>query len=148
MATAFPYSQAFADRSTRGDYINLFATFDLTFPRLKQTLFLGTRWGDENAKLIPAPGDPYYLNYTYDPMIGRCRATAGAGAARGRRRHADGATAADPPGRCCRWLPPPTAPQTIQDRAGPRQSQIFAGPFGADAAGAGMPRRLSGTARR
>ena len=53
---------------SRGDYINLFAIFDLTIPRLKRTLFLGTRWGDEHAKLIPAPGDPYYLNYTYDPM--------------------------------------------------------------------------------
>ena len=68
MATAFPYGPAFADRITRGDYINLFAIFDLTYPRLKRTLFLGTRWGDEDAKLIPAPGDPYYLNYSYDPL--------------------------------------------------------------------------------
>ena len=67
-ATAFPYGPTFADRITRGDYINLFATFDLTYPRLKKTMLLGTRWGDENAKLIPAPGDPYYLNYSYDPM--------------------------------------------------------------------------------
>lgn len=67
-ATAFPYGPTFADRITRGDYINLYATFDLTYPRLKKTLLLGTRWGDENAKLIPAPGDPYYLNYSYDPL--------------------------------------------------------------------------------
>lgn len=58
-ASAFPYGPTFADRITRGDYINLFATFDLTYPRLKKTLLLGTRWGDENARLIPAPGDPY-----------------------------------------------------------------------------------------
>ena len=36
-ATAFPYGQSFADRITRGDYINLFAIFDLTYPRLKKT---------------------------------------------------------------------------------------------------------------
>lgn len=67
-ATAFPYGPDFADKITKGDYINLNATFDLTYPRLKRTLLLGTRWGDENAKLIPAPGDPYYLNYSYSPM--------------------------------------------------------------------------------
>ena len=67
-ATAFPYGPGFADTITRGDYINLTAVFDLTYPRLKKTLLLGTRWGDENAKLIPAPGDPYYLNYSYNPM--------------------------------------------------------------------------------
>ena len=67
-ATAFPYGPTFADRVTRGDYINLFAIFDLTYPRLKRTLFLGTRWGDQDAKLIPAPGDPFYLNYSYNPL--------------------------------------------------------------------------------
>jgi hypothetical protein len=67
-ATAFPYGPGFADGITRGDYINLVAVFDLTYPRLKRTLLAGTRWGDENAKLIPAPGDPYYLNYSYSPM--------------------------------------------------------------------------------
>ena len=41
---------------------------DLTDPRLKRAMFLGTRWGDEGAKFVPAPGDPYYLNYTYDPL--------------------------------------------------------------------------------
>ena len=35
-ATAFPYGPAFADKITKGDYINLFATFDLTYPRLKR----------------------------------------------------------------------------------------------------------------
>lgn len=67
-ATAFPYGPSFADRVTQGDYINLFAVFDITYPRLKRTLFLGTRWGDQDAKLIPAPGDPYYLNYSFDPL--------------------------------------------------------------------------------
>ena len=56
------------DRIVRGDYINLFATFDFTYPRIKRTLLLGTRWGDSYAKLIPAPGEPWYLNYSYDPL--------------------------------------------------------------------------------
>jgi phospholipid/cholesterol/gamma-HCH transport system substrate-binding protein len=67
-ATAFPYGPAFADVVTRGDYINLFAVFDLTYPRLKRTLFLGTRWGDEDAKLIPAPGDPWFAQYSINPL--------------------------------------------------------------------------------
>jgi phospholipid/cholesterol/gamma-HCH transport system substrate-binding protein len=67
-ATAFPYGPAFADRVAKGDYINLFAEFDITYPRLKRTFFLGTRWGDQDAKFIPAPGDPFYLNYSYNPL--------------------------------------------------------------------------------
>jgi virulence factor Mce-like protein len=66
--TTFPFSQNFVDRAIRGDYINIFATMDLTIPRLKRSLFLGTRWGDPNAQLIPAPGDPVHLNYTYEPL--------------------------------------------------------------------------------
>lgn len=64
----FPYGQNMVDRAVRGDYLNLFAVFDLTVPRLKKGMFLGTRWGQENAPLAPVPGDPYYLNYTYDPL--------------------------------------------------------------------------------
>ena len=45
------------------------ATFDLTYPRFKRGFLLGTRWGDENAKFIPAPGDPYFMNYAYDPIM-------------------------------------------------------------------------------
>ncbi|TDO16875.1 virulence factor Mce-like protein [Mycobacterium sp. BK086] len=67
-AVTYPYSQSYIDRAVRGDYVNMFLVADLTVPRLKRTLFLGTRWGDQNAKLIPAPGDPWYLNYTYDPL--------------------------------------------------------------------------------
>lgn len=65
--TAFPYSQGFIDRAIKGDYANLFAITDFTVPRLKRGLFLGTRWGQEGAELVPAPGDPWYLNYKYDP---------------------------------------------------------------------------------
>lgn len=67
-ATTFPFSQNVIDRAVRGDYFNVFAAVDLTVPRLKRTLFLGTRWGEEGAVLVPAPGDPWYLNYTKDPL--------------------------------------------------------------------------------
>jgi virulence factor Mce-like protein len=64
----FPYTQSFIDRGIRGDYYNLFATVDLTVPKLKRSLMLGTRWEDEGTPFVPAPGDPFYLNYTYDPL--------------------------------------------------------------------------------
>lgn len=67
-AVHFPFTQSFMDRAIRGDYYNLFAIVDFTIPRLKHSLFLGTRWGEEGTQLIPAPGDPAYLNYTYDPL--------------------------------------------------------------------------------
>lgn len=66
--TAFPYGQGTIDRAIRGDYLNQYIIFDFTVPRLKKTLFLGTRWGQEGAKLVPAPGDPWYATYTYDPL--------------------------------------------------------------------------------
>lgn len=66
--TAFPYGQEFINRGIRGDYLNQYIIFDLTVPRLKKTLMLGTSWGQEGAKLVPAPGDPWYTSYTYDPM--------------------------------------------------------------------------------
>lgn len=64
----FPYGQSFIDRGIRGDYLNQYIIFDLTVPRLKRTLMLGTSWGQEGAKLVPAPGDPWHLTYTYDPL--------------------------------------------------------------------------------
>lgn len=67
-ATTYPYNQSYIDRAVRGDYVNMFLVADLTVPRLKRTMFLGTRWGDQDAKLVPAPGEPWYLNYTYDPL--------------------------------------------------------------------------------
>ena len=67
-AAHFPFTQGFIDRDIRGDYFNLFAVLDLTIPRLKRSLMLGTRWEQEGAQTVPAPGDPPYLNYTYDPL--------------------------------------------------------------------------------
>ena len=68
LVPSFPFPQNFIDRAIRGDYINIFATIDLTYSRLKRSLLLGTRWGDPNAPLVPAPGDPAHLNYTYEPL--------------------------------------------------------------------------------
>ena len=64
----FPYGQGFIDRGVRGDYQNLFLDLDVTIPRLKRTFLLGTNWGQVGAPTVPAPGDPWYLNYTYDPL--------------------------------------------------------------------------------
>ena len=67
-APTFPYTQNIIDRAARGDYMNMFAVLDLTVPRMKRTLLLGTRWGQEGATLVPAPGEPSILNFnTYAP---------------------------------------------------------------------------------
>ena len=126
-ATAFPYGPTFADRITRGDYINLYATFDLTYPRLKRTLLLGTRWGDENAKLIPAPGDPYYLNYSYDPMkLGVAPPPTEA--------LPEAAPGGPPPatGPLLPVLPPPPAAPWLPQSQAITSAQIFAGPYAQD----------------
>jgi phospholipid/cholesterol/gamma-HCH transport system substrate-binding protein len=67
-STVFPFTQNFVDRAVRGDYFNLHFQFDLTIPKLKSSLFLGTHWGQLGDGQVPAPGEPYYLNYTYDPL--------------------------------------------------------------------------------
>jgi ABC-type transporter Mla subunit MlaD len=65
----YPLPQDFINRAVRGDYINLFATLDLTVNRLKSGMFLGTRWGQEGLTLVPAPGDPGYDTfYTRNPL--------------------------------------------------------------------------------
>ncbi|SRX93722.1 MCE family protein [Rhodococcus jostii RHA1] [Mycobacterium shimoidei] len=67
-APTFPFPQYFIDRAVRGDYFNLFAELDITIPRLKRGLLLGTHWGQTHEPEPPAPGDPPYLQYTYDPL--------------------------------------------------------------------------------
>jgi virulence factor Mce-like protein len=62
-ATVFPFGQEVIDHGIKGDYLNLFAVFDLTVSRLRRTLLLGTRWGVDGAELVPAPGDPGYDAY-------------------------------------------------------------------------------------
>ncbi len=146
-ATAFPYGPSFANRVAQGDYINLFAVFDITYPRLKRTFFLGTRWGDQDAKLIPAPGDPFYLNYSYDPL--------GAGVSPPPPPPDEatdvGAVPPQPEPAPDEPMPPvteplvPVAPPATLSNAGPTaaitKSQIFAGPYGGapDPAGPAQP---------
>jgi phospholipid/cholesterol/gamma-HCH transport system substrate-binding protein len=128
-ATAFPYGPAFADTITRGDYINLFAIFDITYPRLKRTILLGTRWGDENARLIPAPGDPYYLNYSYNPMsVGVAPPPAEALPAPA----AAPGTPMPPTGPLLPVTPPPPAAPWLPSAPITTSAQIFAGPYGAE----------------
>jgi virulence factor Mce-like protein len=131
-ATAFPYGPTFADRITRGDYINLYAIFDLTYPRLKKTLLLGTRWGDENAKLIPAPGDPYYLNYSYSPL------TLGVAPPPDEAMppppgEVPGAPVPAMTGPLLPVTPPPPAAPWLPQAQPITPEQIFAGPYGAEA---------------
>ncbi|MGV0740535.1 MCE family protein [Mycobacterium syngnathidarum] len=112
----FPFSQNFVDRAIRGDYINIFAGLDLTVPRIKRSLLLGTRWGDPNAALVPAPGDPPNGSYTYAPL------SVGIGPPPPPLDNAP-ATAPSTP-----VLPvvPPFAPPTVPPES---QESIFAGPY-------------------
>jgi phospholipid/cholesterol/gamma-HCH transport system substrate-binding protein len=127
-ALAFPYGPAFADRITKGDYINLYAIFDITYPRLKRTTLLGTRWGDEDAKLIPAPGDPWYLNYSYNPLsLGVSPPPA---EALPPPQAAPGAPMPPVTVPLLPVAPPPALPGAASVST---SSQIFAGPYGADA---------------
>jgi virulence factor Mce-like protein len=66
--TVFPYGQYGIDHGIRGDYVNLFATIDLTVPRLRRELLLGTPLGDPNAVLQAMVGDPGYGTQTNDPL--------------------------------------------------------------------------------
>lgn len=66
--TVFPYGQALIDRGVRGDFINLFATIDISGPRLRKSIFLGSRAGQEGRDLVPLPGEPFFQRYTYDPL--------------------------------------------------------------------------------
>jgi virulence factor Mce-like protein len=69
MATTFPYPQNLVDRAVRGDYMNYYLVIDLTVNRLKRGLLLGTRWGQPDLPLVPAPGDPGYdAYYAQNPM--------------------------------------------------------------------------------
>jgi virulence factor Mce-like protein len=68
-APVFPLGQNLIDRGVRGDYVNLFATFDITKARIQRGLAAGTPWFKADASLVPAPGDPGYEKfYTTNPM--------------------------------------------------------------------------------
>jgi virulence factor Mce-like protein len=110
-ATVFPFSQNFVDRAIRGDYFNLHVDLDLTIPKLKSGLLLGTHWGQLGEPLVPAYGDPPYLQYTLDPLHGGT---------------------APPPGP---QAPPPAAPPPGAPPPGPGQPSLqFSGPLPGPAA--------------
>lgn len=120
--SAFPYGPNLIDRAVKGDYLNLYAVFDLTYPRLKRSLLLGTRWGDEDAKLIPAPGDPWYFNYSYDPLSAPLAPPPAAPPA-GEPAQAGPLPAPGP------ILPVSPPPQSPQNAAPAPAAPIFAGPY-------------------
>ncbi|HEX9832755.1 MAG TPA: MCE family protein [Mycobacterium sp.] len=62
-APLFPLGQNLIDRGLRGDFINLFATVDITVPALKRYLGAGTSLWQGDAALTPAPGDPGYHEF-------------------------------------------------------------------------------------
>jgi phospholipid/cholesterol/gamma-HCH transport system substrate-binding protein len=118
-ASVFPYGQLVVDRGLHGDYMNLFDVLDFTVPRLKRTTFLGTRWGEDGAILVPAPGEPYYTSYTLDPLLAPMSPQAPPPAA-----PPPGA----PPGAPAPILPEPGTPAAATAGSA---SPIFAGPYGA-----------------
>jgi virulence factor Mce-like protein len=68
-APVFPLGQNLIDRGVRGDYVNLFATFDITTARLKRGIAAGTPLFQADASLVPAPGDAGYDQwYTKNPL--------------------------------------------------------------------------------
>jgi phospholipid/cholesterol/gamma-HCH transport system substrate-binding protein len=135
--TVFPFGQNIIDRGVRGDYINFFGELDFTVPRLKRSLLLGTRWGDENATLVPAPGEPYTQRYTYDPLglpVAPPPSGGPLGAVPGFPPTPQ--LDADPPGAPVFPVnPPPTAAGAQQLPPAPGSpAQVFAGPYGSPAA--------------
>lgn len=119
----FPFAQNLIDRGLRGDFMNLFATIDLTSGRLKRSLFLGTRWGDPNANLVPAPGDPSHLQYTYEPLSAGVAPVPEAGAGAGEALTAEPAQVA---GQVEQSAALPVVPPMIES---PHTQSVFAGPY-------------------
>jgi len=157
-STTFPFPQDLLDRGLRGDYFNLFSIVDFTVPSLRRDLGLGTRFENPDRPLVPAPGDPYFLRYTYDPLglpVGTPLPGGPLGAVPGfpPTPQLDASTpGADNPANQAPRMPivdypvlpvaPPPAsviapanPQALPPAGGPPSLQIFAGPY--PAAGGG-----------
>jgi phospholipid/cholesterol/gamma-HCH transport system substrate-binding protein len=66
-APILPWTQNIIDRAMRGDYTNGYFQIDFTNAMLRRTTLLGTHWERLGAELIPAPGDPWWLQYQYTP---------------------------------------------------------------------------------
>jgi hypothetical protein len=133
-ATVFPYGQDLIDRAVRGDFLNLFATIDISGPRLRRSIFLGTRVGQEGRDLVPLPGEPFFQRYTYDPLGRPLGPLPGGGPLSGLPGNppTDG-LAADPPG-ATRSMPgpgavlAPAAPQAPQAPQAPPPLPPVTGP--------------------
>ncbi|HWS92615.1 MAG TPA: MCE family protein [Mycobacterium sp.] len=65
LAPTYPYTQGFIDRNVRGDYVNGFFYIELTNAGLRKSVLLGSHWGRLGAEIVPAPGDPEYLQFRY-----------------------------------------------------------------------------------
>lgn len=129
-ATVFPFGQDGIDRGIRGDYINLNVVLDLTIPRLKRGLLLGTRWGQPGASLVPAPGEPYYLNYSYDPLGGPSQAPPRATGSDGMVPAPQSAPAVPPVNEPLLAVSPPPTVANAQPVGPGAGGPIFAGPYG------------------
>lgn len=158
-ATVFPYGQNLIDRAVRGDFINLFATVDISGPRLRKSIFLGSRAGQEGRDLVPLPGEPYFQRYTYDPMGrplrppppgGPLSALPGNPPTAGLQADPPGADRSQPGPGALTAAPPPLPPVTgpvlpvvPQSNSGAAEADpppapgdpIFAGPYGPAAGG-------------
>lgn len=148
--TVFPYGQALIDRGVRGDFINLFTTIDISAPKLRRSLFLGTRLGQEGRDLVPLPGEPYFQRDTFDPVGrplappppgGPLSALPGIPPTAGLQADPPGADRSLPgPGSLPAQPPPPVTgpvlPVTPQVQSNAQSGPIFAGPYpGAPIAG-------------
>jgi virulence factor Mce-like protein len=141
-ALVYPFGQDGLDRLIRGDYQNMFASIDITIPRLKRELFQGTRFGDQTAMQMPAPGEPWYLNYTYDPLsAGVLPPPAGVPPAPRQGAPVTPDSGQMPPvtGPLLPVVPPPALPGAATTDGAPQQ--IFAGPY----AGETPPPAVPGT---
>ncbi len=67
-ATVYPYGQSVIDRAVRGDYLNLFATVDLTVPPAPARIAARHPWGRSECVVQAAVGDPGYAQPTRDPL--------------------------------------------------------------------------------
>jgi phospholipid/cholesterol/gamma-HCH transport system substrate-binding protein len=64
----YPFTPGLIDRGAHGDYMNLFAVFDISREKLKRSLLLGSRWGVPGMPLPALPGEPYFLRDLFDPV--------------------------------------------------------------------------------
>ena len=67
-ADPFPYSQNLIDRGVRGDYHEPVRRCRFHGSPAQANTVPGHPLGSTAAPLVPAPGEPYYHEYTYDPL--------------------------------------------------------------------------------